>query len=564
MPTRPTFKVRLATVFVPTAMALAACGGSDDPPAAEPPAAAMLKIGGTAATGAAIGSAEVQARCAQGTGSATTSASGSYSIEMAGASLPCLLRVTAADGTELHSLASELDAGSSDAATAHITPVSELVLAQLGGQAPADFFAAFDAAGAAALSEEAVQQAVDRVVDLLNAAGIDLSGVGHVLRAPLVAAAEGAAGNEFDQKLDALMAQLAASGTPLAAVTESLARNSPTAPPSARTGVVSPAAEMLLRPAAPNCSALRSGTYRLVFMAPGEGGATFTDTMTVDAAALTATGSDGEVTPLQPAGACRYTLPERGEMVVSAAGVGVLRSAEAAGFVAGLAFPAQSHAVSVTRGDWNYMGLSDGALGLGAFTVDDTGRTTSAQSCDSAGLCEEATPDERETFVAHADGGFSYDGGRAYAFRSGGGEVMLVALSPDGAFALATRKAPTGLPPVGRVGRSWNFTVTPQYTAPFALSVSENTTVSHAEDGGSWRRDAVIDFAAGVTRPETVQINLPLEGFIHRVAETVATSTGGSSNVAAWIGLSLRGMGVTPVGLPDNQRLILSVTQPAP
>lgn len=564
MPTRPTLKVRLATVFVPTAIALAACGGSDDPPAAEaPPAAATLTLSGTAATGAAIGGAEVQARCVGGTGSGPTSASGSYNIEIAGAGLPCVLRVTTADGTKLHSLASEPDAGSSDAATAHITPVSELVVAQLAGQAPADFFATFDAAGAGALGVQAVQQAIGQVVEMLNAAGIDLSGVGHVLTAPLVAADEVNPGNDFDQKLDALMAQLSASGTPLAAVSESLARTSPMAPPGARTGVVSPAAEMLLRAAAPNCSALRSGTYRLLFLAPGEGGATFTDTMTVDAAALTATGSDGELTPLQPAGACRYTLPEGGELVVSAAGVGVFRSAEAAGFVAGLAFPAQSHAVSVTQGDWNYMGLSDSGLDLGAFTVDETGRTTSGRFCDSAGLCEEGTPDERETFVPHADGGFSYDGGRAFAFRSGGGEVMLVALSPDGAFGLATRKAPTGLPPVGRVSRSWNFTVTPQYMS-FPLSVSENTTVSQAEDGSSWRRDAVIDFAAGITRPETVQINLPLEGFIHRLAETVATSTGGTSNVLAWIGLSLRGIGVTPVGLPDNQRLILSVTQPTP
>lgn len=565
MPARTAFHRRLASVFVPAAIALAACGGSDDPPAAAPPpAVTTLKLSGTAATGAAIGGAEVQARCAAGTGSASTSASGRYSIDMAGASLPCLLRVTAADGTELHSLASTLDDGRSDAATANITPVSELVVAQLGGQAPAEFFAAFDAEGAAAVSAEAVRQAVDHVVAVLKAAGIDLSGVGQVLSAPLVAAAEGAPGDDFDQKLDALMAQLKASGTTLTSVIESMARNSPAAPPGARTGAVSPAAEMLLRPAAPNCTALRSGTYRLVFLAPGAGGAPYTDTLTVDAAALTATGSDGEVTPLLVAGACRYGLPEGGELVVSAAGVGVLRSAEEGGLVAGLAFPAQRHAVSATLGDWNYMGLSDGALDLGTITVDDTGRATSGRFCDSAGVCEEDPPDARETFVAHADGGFNYDGGRAFAFRSGGGEMMLVFLSPDGAFALATRKAPTALPPMGRVSRSWNFTIAPDYTAPLAPSVSENTVVSHADDGSLWRRDAVLDFAAGITRPESVQINLPLEGFIHRVAETVATSDGGSSSVSGWIGLGLRGIGIAPVGLPDNQRLILSVTVPTP
>lgn len=330
-------------------------------------------------------------------------------------------------------------------------------------------------------------------------------------------------------------------------------------------------AELLLRPAAPNCAALRSGTYRLVFFAPGEGGQAFTDTFVLDAPTLKATGSDGEVSALIANGDCQYTMPDGAEMVVGQAGVAVLRSAERPGFVAGMALPEQAHPVSILAGTWNYLGLgdTDGSFGIpslysGELTVDASGKVTADLFCDNLVNCVAETPDASFVFTANSAGGFDLDGGPAFAYRAGGGEVMVVFLSPDGSFALATRKVARTLPAVGSINLSWNFTITPEYTSPNALSSSENTIVSHASDGASFVRNAVIDFASGATRPETVQINTPREGFARRVPETVTTSTGGSSVVSEWVVLTLRGIGITPVAFPASNQMVLSVNKPAP
>lgn len=553
---------RLPAIFMLTAIALAACGGSDDDPPDVVVPITALTLTGTAAAGAAIAGGNVESRCNGGSGSAATAADGSYTIALSEGALPCVLRVTAADGTVLHSLAM----GSGNAARANLTPVSELVVARLAGGDPAAYFGAFNAAAVPAAAP--VQAAVDAVTALLKDAGVDLAGV-DVLGGTLVAANGANAGNAFDKALDKLKAALESGGVTLAELRDSVA--SVGGNPRALNATPSLPVELKLRAAAPNCAALRSGKYRLVFFAAGDGGGTFIDTMTLDAPALKVTLADGEVSSLVTTGDCQYTVASGGEMVVSAAGIGVFRSGERPGFVAAIAIPEQQHPVSATAGIWNYLGLgdTDGAFGVphlfgGEMTVDAAGKVTADIFCDDVDSCLAETPDANFRFTANASGGFDFDGGRAFAYRAGGGELMIAFVDRDGSFALATRKAARTLPAIGSVGHSWNLTVTPQYTSPFALSSSESTTVAHAVDGASYLRNAVIDFTTGVTRPETVQINTPREGFIHRVPGTVTTSSGGSSSVGEWVALPLRGTGITPVGIIANNQLVLSVVKPTP
>jgi len=102
----------VSAVAVLAAAALAACGGSDDdsaPPA--PPTPASLNLGGTAATGAAIAGATVEAKCKTGSGSATTSAAGVYAIAISGGELPCVARVAAAGAQSTSSEAKETASG---------------------------------------------------------------------------------------------------------------------------------------------------------------------------------------------------------------------------------------------------------------------------------------------------------------------------------------------------------------------------------------------------------------------------------------------------------------------
>jgi hypothetical protein len=544
---------RFTAALAPLAVAatLAGCG-SDDGAAPVAPAA-TLTLGGTAATGAAIAGGTVDAKCATGSGSATTAADGGYAMAIEGGALPCSLRVTSTDGaTVLHSAAT----GSGDSARANLTPATELAMAQLHGRNPADAHAAFDAA---ALTPAAVQAAADAARALLAGAGIQLAGnpVSDAL----------AVGDANDRALDQLKAALAASGTSLAAVVQAVA--------AAASGEAAPGAAPSLPPAsllaaaAPNCAALRSGKYRLVFVTPGDAGSAATDAVTFDAPTLTATLADGETSQLTADGDCRYKLPNGGEMAVSPAGVLVLRSFEDGGFVAGIGFPEQAHPVSVLAGTWNYLGLGDSTDGggpvhlyAGAIGVGSDGRATDDLFCDNLRDCVAETPDARMTFTANPAGGFDFDGSRAFVYRAGSGELLVVTIDEDGSFALATRKVARTLPEIGAVSRSLNFAVTPQYAAPFTPTDTENTTVAHAGDGLSYVRRSVLDFGSGVTRPETVQLNQFLEGFLRRVPETVTASDGSASVVGEWLALPLRGMGLTPVAIVGNGNLVLSVTKP--
>ena len=75
------------------------------------------------------------------------------------------------------------------------------------------------------------------------------------------------------------------------------------------------------QPAAANCSALRSGRYRIVVNDDpntGAGGTEFaTEVVTIDATALTITNPANEVATLTAAGSCRYTTPEGGSLIVT-------------------------------------------------------------------------------------------------------------------------------------------------------------------------------------------------------------------------------------------------------
>ena len=533
---------------------LAACGsGSDDEPDAGDPA--TLSITGTAAVGAALAGGTVEASCATGSGSTPTGDDGTYEMTIEDGTLPCALRVTSADGTTvLHSAA----VGSGAEARANLTPLTELVMAQLTGQVPAAAYAAFDPS---ALTTAALQAAVAEVAALLAAGGTTLP-------ADPVSGAL-AVGDAHDQVLDALAANLAAGGITLeqavAALLASIAPAGTVPPPG--TPALPPA--QLLAAAAPNCAALRSGTYRLLFAGPdSEEGI---ETLTLDAPALNATVADGETRTLIANGPCRYTLANGGDLVVSASGVGVLRSQEAPGqYWGGMMFPEQVHPVSVTQGEWNLIGLADTTsddgsgprtLFSGAGTIDAEGRLTAITFCEDVRNCVEGEPFATEVHVPNPAGGFDFDGGRHFAYRAGNGAVMLAGVDSDGGFMLLTPKVASVLPVVGAVSRSWNVTIAADYSANPALGEAESTVRSVDAASGTYLRDAVINFDDGTTRPEQIEINVFLDGFLHRIAETVTTSTGANSNVSEWVALGMRGMGFTAVGLLANNSLILATAK---
>ncbi|WP_298406474.1 PKD domain-containing protein [Janthinobacterium sp.] len=185
---------------------LVACGGGggSSPVPATP---ADLTVNGTAATGKAIAGATITAKCQTGTGNATTQADGSYSLTTAGGKLPCLLQITdPADSSKLHTLV----LGSGSAATANITPLTEMLTARVLGNEPAVFFATFDAAVANNKITPTAVKAAQADVGTVLSGVVDTSPLADFLSTPLKAATQGnpAGGDAQDRLLDALRVKI--------------------------------------------------------------------------------------------------------------------------------------------------------------------------------------------------------------------------------------------------------------------------------------------------------------------------------------------------------------------
>ena len=254
-----------ATLSVVLAAALTACGGgggddastSNTPPAAAP-AATGVTLSGKAATGAAIANRPVDAKCSTGAATGSTTADGSYSLAIANGQWPCLARVTEPDGTVLHTVAAA--PASAASATANITPATQLIVASLGGTDPAAYYAGFDATAAAAVTSGAIGSAEAAVIATLKAGGVDLTAAGDLIGGSLTPSTSTSTGDAYAAGLNAMASAL--TGSSLAALTTAVAAtsNASVNGTPAASGTPSLPADVLLRTAAINCPALRSGS----------------------------------------------------------------------------------------------------------------------------------------------------------------------------------------------------------------------------------------------------------------------------------------------------------------
>ncbi len=160
---------------------------------------------------------------------------------MSSGALPCVVKVTAADGTVLHSVAS----GSGSTAVVNISPLTELVLAQAAGGKPATLFASFDAAAQAKVSNAALATATTAVATALQSV-LSLTGINPFTNT-LVAATGSSAGNALDATLTAALASAQLSVADLGAA---IVANG-----SAAAAVVA----SQVQPAAATCASARSG-----------------------------------------------------------------------------------------------------------------------------------------------------------------------------------------------------------------------------------------------------------------------------------------------------------------
>lgn len=183
-------KVLAATTLAASLM-LAACGGGSSASTAD-------TLSGVAAVGVPIVGGHVNVACAGGSAlSATTDSSGAWQVTISGQTLPCALEVSggtvggSANGTPYHSIALSFD-------TVNITPLTDLVVANLAGKAPAVWFAGINAAALNSTNSAAVSAALQKVIAALGL-GASLNGAD-----PLTARFSATSGNAIDDILEAL------------------------------------------------------------------------------------------------------------------------------------------------------------------------------------------------------------------------------------------------------------------------------------------------------------------------------------------------------------------------
>ncbi len=179
------------------AVLLTGCPGDEN----STPAAATL--GGTAAVGAPIVGGVVTVKCANGTATdPATDNDGAWQVSLVGLSLPCAVEVSGGNLPVGQTYASVvLQAG-----TVNITPLTNLIVANLAGQLPATWFAGLNVNAFQQITANAVNAALGNVRVALGLAA--LNGVD-----PLTVGFNAVSGNAHDDILEALQLALTAAGT---------------------------------------------------------------------------------------------------------------------------------------------------------------------------------------------------------------------------------------------------------------------------------------------------------------------------------------------------------------
>ena len=549
---------RPAILALLAAAALAGCGGGGGGETAAttptpPVTPSALTLTGTAATGRAWGGATLSAKCASGTGSATTNADGSYTVSVSGGTLPCIVKVTGTDGKVLHSVAE----GSGSSAIVNISPLTELIVIQAAGGSAASLFSSFDAAAQAKLTSAALASATTAVATALQSV-VNLSGI-NPIKDVLVAANGNVAGNALDQKLDILVAALAAAKLTVAELGAAIVNN------GAAAAVV---VASQVKPAAAHCASARSGNYRLfdVFSESSNHGQV--EWVKLDAATLKMSYRSDHFTDTATAVAgkpCEFTgVDPAKSLVFSSSGVFVeryttkLANGSTGPSYMSIGMPEQAVGLADLAGTWNTVEFEDDRSnsaapfksGYATVTVDAAGRITAGLDCKQLLPCT-AWASLPTGFVVNAvDGGFDVteaDGGvsRFFAYRALSGDMMILGMMPNRGLIVASRQMPIKMPTVGDTTPFWESTVGSAGTG--GPRFEDVSTVTSVDSGaGTYARRL-----NSLGRVETFTINAPRAGMRNRKASACATEAGTPVSACAGIlTMPLPGMGMRAFGSP--------------
>jgi hypothetical protein len=538
---------QIAAISLPAV--LVACGGGGDSATtpATPATPSSLKISGTAAVGAAMANASITLSCATGSATPTADANGVYTATITGGALPCVLTATSSDGlTVLHSVAA--GSGTADT-TVNITPLTELLLAQLAGADPQAYVASFTSGTVITSSDIAAAQTA--LLQNLSAAGMDISAVTDVVSGTLTAGSHAG----YDDVLDKLQATIDASGTTLTEVAQAVATSS-----TAGTSTSASTLTTVLAPSSTDCAGLKTGAMRVLNFADG------TDALVqVDASAMTATMA-GSTYTLGKNASCDYTLNDAAatRVLVARSGVAVLLQGSGTSGVVAVAIPEQTLDVAALAGTYDRVqygstfDTESGDFGTTVFAAD--GQNGLSVNCPlGVGNCVEDTQSKGK-LVANAAGGFDYvengaSEGRIFAFRNASGRTIMVGHSPDGTAAVLAQQAALSLPAVGAVSSYWQFTVNGNGLG--AVSSESNTIMTVDTAAGSVTRQFASD-----SHFDTLGFDTPFQGARYRATNACTTSTGGAFSCNGVVQLPLGGLVLSVSSVPAKHFMTVSINQP--
>ena len=353
------------------------------------------------------------------------------------------------------------------------------------------------------------------------------------------------------------------------------------------SNVASLPADLLSKPAAASCAALRSGAYRVIFPTRQAKLADQTGVIKVDAVTLVVTYTDGSTgkwaASTATGGACRFTdVADGTDIAVTPAGVIVARSSIGGGaYQMNFGFPEQRHTLADLAGAWSFIGMKPAENGNGYTGVTGAGTYDTVGGLSGTALCANdvtwgqtgadcaAVTTGLSTLKANSDGGFdvieagaSAPSGRAFAYRAGGGALMVAEVEADGSFFFYTPQRARGLPPIGAITTNWNITMDRFLASPAAISESRNTVLSVDAVAGSWVRNQASANGPTFDTQATLFANNPRTGFAYRAAGQYVTAAGTTANISEFFVLGLVGMGVSSVIIPVAKQFIVSPDKP--
>ncbi len=543
------------------AIVLAACGGggstSDGSTGGGGGTSSALRLRGVASTGAALANAAVAVNCATGTKSGAAGADGQYDLTLDTAQLPCIVQATSSDGsTKLHSVL----AGTTTDATVHLTSLTELVTAATVADKPTAAFDNFSAAASKVTSAN-ISTANTEVKAIATAAGLNLTGVTDLIGGTL-----GTAGTDaYGTALTTLGSKLAASGTTLATVTNSVV--SAVAAGGSTADITTTAAATVstaLQPisTASACPALKGGKYRLIN--PIDFAGTF-NLVTVNTAVSPISVTDGDgvtVHALTETSPCRFSVSNTGgvptELLVSPSSAAVILSGAPANVV--IALPDQTLPLSVLAGDWLGVGLDIPDTSFlpvyNLASLDAAGALTHVDYYYGGAKQFSGVPQPAQVLTAHPSGGFVSNGGnhRVFGYVTPAGEAVGVSLWIDGSLSVNRKQTALILPAVGKTNSFWNFSVN---SAGVVSGFSEDTVTVDAVDStaGSITRSFTSD-----GHHDTLSFNQPINGFRTRLVNTCTTSTGAAMNCNGVVQMPFPALGMTLGVSTDTTKVFMSVS----